>query len=357
MHKGLVVGAVVAALGIIAVGWTAVKYNAKGESEMTMDAAQHKNVLRDADIALIASATATGDMETLTTALNTALDNGMTVNQGKEILVQLYAYCGFPRALNAISNYMDVIADREARGIFDTVGDAPTPLVGDSETKNKIGSDTREVLAGGPVSAANLTFAPAIDDFLKEHLFADIFARGLLTEQQREIATIAALAAMSGTESQLNSHIAFGKNVGLTDEQVRDTLDIATKPRNLMFGFGGTNPSGQYFTGPSYLEHISDSQVTMFNVTFEPTVRNNWHIHHGAGQILLATNGRGWYQEWGKDPIELHPGDVVNIPAEVKHWHGAAHDSWFTHIAVEVPGTTSNEWLEPVTDEEYNKLK
>ena len=355
MCKKTIIG-IAAVVAMVAVGAVSYTIGKKG-TVVTSEILQNKNLLRDGDVALIAAATATGDMETLTAALNTALDNGMTVNQGKEILVQMYAYCGFPRALNAISNYMNVIADREARGIFDTVGDAPTPLIGDSETKNKIGSDTREVLAGGPVSAANLTFAPAIDDFLKEHLFADIFARGVLTEQQREIATIAALAAMNGTESQLASHIAFGKNVGLTDAQVTETLNIATKPRNLMFGFGGTNPSGQYFTGPSYLEHISDSQVTMFNVTFEPTVRNNWHIHHGAGQILLATNGRGWYQEWGKEPQELHPGDVVNIPPEVKHWHGAARDSWFTHIAVEVPGTTSNEWLEPVTDAEYNKLK
>ena len=96
----------------------------------------------------------------------------------------------------------------------------------------------------------------------------------------------------------------------------------------------------------------------MFNVTFEPKCRNNWHIHHGGGQILLVTQGRGWYQAWGEEPRELHPGDVVNIPAETKHWHGAAKDSWFTHIAVEVPSENgSAEWLEPVTDEEYNKLK
>ena len=96
----------------------------------------------------------------------------------------------------------------------------------------------------------------------------------------------------------------------------------------------------------------------MYNVTFEPKCRNNWHIHHKGGQILLVTAGRGWYQAWGEEPRELKAGDVVNIPAEVKHWHGAAKDSWFTHIAIEVPSEGgSNEWLEPVTDEEYNKLK
>ena len=99
----------------------------------------------------------------------------------------------------------------------------------------------------------------------------------------------------------------------------------------------------------------------IYNVTFEPGCRNNWHVHHaesGGGQILICLNGRGWYQTWGEPARELHPGDVVNIPAGVKHWHGAASDSWFSHLAVEVPGVSaSNEWLEPVDDEVYGKLK
>ena len=99
----------------------------------------------------------------------------------------------------------------------------------------------------------------------------------------------------------------------------------------------------------------------MFNVTFEPRCRNNWHIHHaknGGGQMLIGIGGKGYYQEWGKEPVEILPGTIINIPSEVKHWHGAASDSWFSHIAVEVPGEqTTNEWLEPVTDEEYKKLK
>ena len=96
----------------------------------------------------------------------------------------------------------------------------------------------------------------------------------------------------------------------------------------------------------------------MSNVTFEPRCRNNWHIHHKGGQILICVGGEGWYQEWDKPARKLHAGDVVNIPAEVKHWHGATADSWFQHIAMAVPADgASNEWLEPVTDEEYNKLK
>ena len=129
---------------------------------------------------------------------------------------------------------------------------------------------------------------------------------------------------------------------------------------NEIFKRGEKNPYGQYFVGQSYLEMLSTEGVVIGNVTFEPGCRNNWHIHHaskGGGQILLCTSGRGYYQEWGKEARELHPGDVVNIKAGVKHWHGAAKDSWFTHIAVEVPGEdTSNEWCEPVNDEEYDKL-
>ena len=117
----------------------------------------------------------------------------------------------------------------------------------------------------------------------------------------------------------------------------------------------------KYFVGQSYLNMLSVEQVVIGNVTFEPGCRNNWHIHHaksGGGQILLCTAGRGYYQESGKEPRELKPGDVVNIAAEVKHWHGAAPDSWFSHVAVEVPGTeTKNEWCEPVSDEDYRRLK
>ncbi|SDG87408.1 cupin domain-containing protein [Marvinbryantia formatexigens DSM 14469] len=122
------------------------------------------------------------------------------------------------------------------------------------------------------------------------------------------------------------------------------------------------NPFGEYFTGQSYLAMLMQlNGVGVANVTFEPACRNNWHIHYGekgGGQILLVTGGRGWYQEWGKEAQVLHAGDVVAIPVGVKHWHGAAKDSWFAHIAIEVPGeNTSNEWLEPVSEEEYKKLK
>ena len=114
----------------------------------------------------------------------------------------------------------------------------------------------------------------------------------------------------------------------------------------------------KYFVGQSWLNMLTTEGVSIGNVTFEPECRNNWHIHHKGGQILLCTAGRGYYQEWGKPARELHPGDVVQIPPEVKHRHGAAPDSYFVHLAVEVPAEgSSNEWLEPVSDEEYGKLK
>ncbi|NNU77636.1 cupin domain-containing protein [Clostridium estertheticum] len=129
---------------------------------------------------------------------------------------------------------------------------------------------------------------------------------------------------------------------------------------NTIFPKGEPLPEkfSKYFIGQAYLNMLTTTGVPIGSVTFEPACRNNWHIHHKGGQILLVTEGRGWYQEWEKEVQELQPGDVVNIPAEVKHWHGAAKDSTFSHLAVEVPAEdASNEWLEAVTDEVYGKLK
>lgn len=130
---------------------------------------------------------------------------------------------------------------------------------------------------------------------------------------------------------------------------------------DVIFGIGEENPYGEFFSGKSYLNMLTTESVVIANVTFEPGCRNNWHIHHaqeGGGQILLATDGEGWYQEEGKAAQKLTPGSVVEIPAGVKHWHGATKNSQFTHIAVEVPAVNpSNEWLEPVSDEEYDKLE
>ncbi|RIP36971.1 cupin domain-containing protein [Staphylococcus gallinarum] len=127
---------------------------------------------------------------------------------------------------------------------------------------------------------------------------------------------------------------------------------------NTIFNIGEKNEQfAEYFIGQSYLSMLSTTGVTVANVTFEPACRNHWHIHHGGGQILLVTAGEGYYQAWGEEVIKLRVGDVVNIPPEVKHWHGANHNSWFTHIAIEIPAENAwNEWLEPVSDEVYEKI-
>ena len=143
------------------------------------------------------------------------------------------------------------------------------------------------------------------------------------------------------------------------------TMDKEVFAQQDAFGIGAPNDAyAQYFIGQSYLKPLTQpgtSAVFLANVTFEPGCRNNWHIHHatkGGGQLLICTAGEGWYQEEGKDAVSLTPGTVITIPPEVKHWHGAKADLWFSHIAVEVPGeNTSNEWWQPVTDAEYAKLK
>ena len=133
---------------------------------------------------------------------------------------------------------------------------------------------------------------------------------------------------------------------------------------NPTFGLGNSNDAfAQYFSGKSFLNQLGDTSkvnLNFYNVTFEPSCRNNWHIHHaktGGGQVLICVDGEGWYQEEGQPARSLKSGDIMLIPANVKHWHGAKKDSWFSHIAIEVPGEeTSNEWCEPVSDEDYTKL-
>lgn len=305
-------------------------------------------------IVKISSYTARGDMENLEKALSKALDNEMTANQIKEILVQMYAYCGFPRSLNAITTFKKVVESRT-----DIKNGEEGKVLPANTDKFAYGDNVQVELTGGHIKGGVFAFAPAIDQYLKEHLFADIFARGVLTYQEREIATISALSSLEGVDSQLKSHIQIGKNTGLTDEQINAILDLTKSARSGAFALGiKNNAYAQYFIGQSYLQPLTTEGVNSANVTFEPGCRNNWHIHHKGGQILLVTSGRGYYQEWGKPAQELKAGDVVNIPAGVKHWHGAASDSWFAHIAIAVPAEgASTEWLEKVSDEEYSKLK
>ena len=180
---------------------------------------------KEQQIAAISAHTARGDMPGLRNALTAGLDAGLTLNELKEVLVQMYAYCGFPRSLNALNELMVLAKDRASRGINDTVGEeAGAPPAGKSID---FGTANQTKLCGAPVKGDLFLFAPAIDEFLKAHLFGDIFGRDNMDWKTRELATIAALAAMTGTESQLNSHIRIGKHNGLTDGQVEAILAVS----------------------------------------------------------------------------------------------------------------------------------
>lgn len=198
--------------------------------------AQNRNQPLDArqqHLAAISALTATGDIEKLKTQLGAGLEAGLTINEIKEVLVQLYAYCGFPRSLNGINSFMQVLEERKKKGITDVVGKEATPLTDSSDTYER-GRKTLETLTKTPQSKPAPgfgEFAPRIDAFLidaflKEHLFADIFDSDVLNYQQREIVTIAALAAMQGTEGQLQAHIGMGINTGITAELVKEVFDI-----------------------------------------------------------------------------------------------------------------------------------
>ena len=315
---------------------------------------------KEQNIVVIAADTARGDMDGLKAALNKGLDEGLSVNEIKEILTQLYAYCGFPRSLNALGNFMTVVQERAAKEIKDIPGKLPGPAPAGKSIE--FGTANQTKLCGRPVKGALFDFAPAIDEYLKAHLFGDIFRRDNLDWKTREIATIAALSVLPGADSQLQAHIGIGKNNGVPDEQVAEILALTTGneygvPRISDFPVGQENTAyAKYFSGKSYLARLTKDDrlnVPVANVTFEPGCRNNWHSHTG-GQLLIAVGGVGYYQERGKAARKLLPGDVVEIPPNTDHWHGAAPDKWFSHLAIECnPQTNKNTWLEPVSDADY----
>ncbi|MDE6734037.1 MAG: carboxymuconolactone decarboxylase family protein [Desulfovibrio sp.] len=182
---------------------------------------------RRAAIVPIAALTALGDQAALAQALEAGLASGLTVNDIKEILIQLYAYCGFPRSLDGLNTFMAVVEKRRQAGKEDAEGEAPRALPAGAD-RNAIGTATQTALLGRPANAPVYEFAPAIDAFLKEHLFCDIFSRGVLTEQERELATVAALAALPAV-NQLRAHLGFALNTGLTPEQLDEAVVILTE--------------------------------------------------------------------------------------------------------------------------------
>ena len=304
----------------------------------------------------ISAHAAKGDMDGLKAAIHAGLDAGLSVGEIKEILVQLYAYCGFPRSLNALACLMAETQARAASGKQDAPGAEPSPA---PEGKSlDYGAANQTKLIGSPVKGALFDFAPAIDEYLKAHLFGDIFARDNVSWRMRELATIAALSVMQGTESQLSAHIAIGKNNGLTDEQVSAILTLTRGIRHADSFPLGSLAGPAMFRGDAWVqqllpEHGEEYDTAAYNVTFAPGTRNHWHSH-SVGQILLCTAGVGYYQEKGKPARRLTPGDVVEIPANVEHWHGAAPDSFFSHIGITPKvGENHHTWGDPVTDAEY----
>lgn len=237
-------------------------------------------------------------------------------------------------------------------------------------------------------------FAPKFAELNDYILFGEVWSRtDRLGLRDRSLVTITSLISQGITDSSLTYHLQTARQNGITRSEISEIIthisfyagwpkawaafrlakDVwaedsaaddakAAFQKQMIFPIGEPNSAyAQYFTGNSYLAPISREQVVVSNVTFEPRCRNNWHIHHaksGGGQMLIGVAGRGWYQEEGKPAVEILPGTVIHIPAGVKHWHGASADGWFAHLAFEIPGEeSSNEWLEPVTDEEYDKLK
>ncbi len=232
-------------------------------------------------------------------------------------------------------------------------------------------------------------FAPKFAELNDDVLFGEVWSReDKLSLKLRSVVTISALIGKGIVDSSLKYHLESARKNGVTRTEMAEILthiafyagwpnawaafrmakevyadDQEQEEHGGFFGQGEPNTAfAEYFVGNSYLKPLTNPKETVFiaNVTFEPGCRNNWHIHHadkGGGQLLICVDGEGWYQEEGKEARSLKPGDVVTIPANVKHWHGAKKDSWFSHLAVECPGENcKNEWCEPVSDEQYSQL-
>jgi 4-carboxymuconolactone decarboxylase len=341
---------------------------------------------KEKSIVIISSFTAKGDLSQLKTALHDGLNVGLSINEIKEVLVQLYAYTGFPRSLNALNTLMAVLKERKASGINDLEGTAAAPLP-KKKTKLQFGTEMQTKLIGQPVKGAVYEFAPTIDQFLKEHLFGDIFGRNNLDWKTRELVTIAALAALGNVEAQLRSHFNVGMYNGLTESQLIQLVSIIhnkigategnTAKEVLQNALGkkinvpgttsnqtveplfttGEKITNNNFVGTAYLHQMvlidSTNKVQVGNVTFEPGARSNWH-YHPDGQILLITGGTGYYQEKGSPKKIIRKGDVVNCPPNIPHWHGASASEGLIQIAITNTGKGTVVWLGKVTEEEYN---
>ena len=350
---------------------------------------------REAELIRIVSLTVQQSNALLQEEVGSALDKGLSPEEILEAIYQCAPYSGFPRAVDAVEIARSVFKAKNVK-----VDESRATV--NAEIRLQAGADAQGTLftsAYAEAAKAGKQNMPMIQYFLSSNCFGDYYTRKGLDLNTRELLTMAILVNL-GTEPQLKAHISANLKIrtaeyveqaiynclpycgyprtlnalrllkeaaaekaaaeATTDDKI---MDQATFDKQNVFGKGDPNVNyAKYFIGNSYLKAITDreSGFPMANVTFEPGTRNNWHIHHakkGGGQVLIVTAGSGWYQLEGKPAVSLNPGDAVVIPANVKHWHGAKKDSWFSHIAFEAPGEgLSNEWLEPVSDEEYNKL-
>ena len=402
MRRPLIIGIIVAAMMFASCGSKTTKMG----KEMNNLSFNQKQA---AAMSAIACNEAKADYTALAEAINDGLDAGLTVSQIKEALSQLYAYTGFPRSLNALGTLQKVLEQRQSEGKATEEGVEASPLPSHYNALAQ-GTEVQTKLSGQPF---NYDFCPAEDYYLKAHLFGDIFARDNLTHADRELVTVSALSGLENVMPQLQAHVRGALNLGVTEEQLRNipaalkayglvseahraeaalatvidgdtSLNSQLSTLNSSWPIGEPNTAyAQYFIGNSYLA-VLDSATGLCNVSFEPGCRNNWHVHHGATQILICVSGRGWYQEWGKPAVELKPGVTIAVPEGVKHWHGATKDSWMQHLTYHAnaqPGNSNElmeqreqsdarinfaesrhkssetQWLEPVSDEQYNTLQ
>ncbi|OYU54642.1 MAG: carboxymuconolactone decarboxylase [Chitinophagaceae bacterium BSSC1] len=337
---------------------------------------------KERSMVVIAGLTAQGNIVELKDALSQGLNAGLSISEVKEMLVQLYAYTGFPRSLNALNCLMGLVNERKANGIQDLEGKQKT-----NEKLNKplieIGTENQTKLVGNKISGGVYDFAPTIDQYLKEHLFGAIFGNDILDWKTRELITISALASLKGTEPQLRSHLGVGMYNGLTTKQLSEILHLVEKSVHLQQGIIAKKvfqslldkkpyqseetineivfPKGQKinsdnFSGIAWLQQLimSDSSngIQVGSVTFEPGARTKWH-YHPSGQILLAIDGLGYYQEKGSPKRLIRKGETVKCPANKPHWHGASPNQVFVQIAITDSKKGGAVWLEQVSDLEY----
>ena len=295
----------------------ALLLSACGEKNTTPEKAMNTltfNNEQAAAMSAIACNEAKADYAALASAINEGLDAGLTVSQVKEALSQLYAYTGFPRSLNALGTLQQVLKDREAKGLKNEAGEEASPLPQSYDALAQ-GTEIQTKVSGG---AFNYAFCPAEDYYLKAHLFGDIFARDNLTHADRELITVSALSGLENVMPQLQAHVRGALNMGVTEEQLRG-IPVALKAAGLQaealrceaaiaaavdgkndmvcaqspWPIGEPNTAyAQYFIGNSYLA-VLDPASGLCNVSFEPGCRNNWHVHHGAVQMLICVSGRG----------------------------------------------------------------